>query len=96
MTLLHNMSVPPRTAALLGGRPVASGVAVYSLPFALIWTKLVPGGPYGHKLGRLILYDPAELADAQWFPLDALPHMPPSLSIARALIDATVKRMRHG
>jgi hypothetical protein len=62
MTLLHNMSVPPRTAALLGGRPVASGVAVYSLPFALIWTQLVPGGPYGHKLGRLILHDPAELA----------------------------------
>jgi NAD+ diphosphatase len=38
--------------------------------------------------------DPAELADAQWFALDALPQMPPRLSIARALIDATVARMR--
>jgi NADH pyrophosphatase NudC (nudix superfamily) len=34
------------------------------------------------------------LADAQWFDLDALPQMPPRLSIARALIDATIARMR--
>jgi NAD+ diphosphatase len=46
--------------------------------------------------GGELRHDPAELADAQWFPLDALPHMPPSLSIARALIDATVTRMRRG
>jgi NAD+ diphosphatase len=39
-------------------------------------------------------HDPAELADAQWFDLDALPQMPPRLSIARALIDATIKRLR--
>jgi hypothetical protein len=62
MTLLHNMSVPPRTAARLGGRPVASGVTVYSLPFALIITELVPGGPFGPKLGHLIRNDPSELA----------------------------------
>lgn len=37
--------------------------------------------------------DPAELADARWFALDALPQMPPRLSIARALIDATVRRL---
>jgi NAD+ diphosphatase len=39
-------------------------------------------------------HDPAELADAQWFDLGALPQMPPRLSIARALIDATIARMR--
>jgi len=32
--------------------------------------------------------DPAELADAQWFPIDALPPLPPpGVSIARELID---------
>jgi hypothetical protein len=73
MTLLHNMSVPPRTAARVGGRPVASGVTVYSLPFALIITNLVPGGPYGPKLGHLILNDPSELASKtmQEFPSPA-------------------------
>ena len=60
--LLHNMSVPPRTAARLGGRPVASGVTVYSLPFALLTQQLLPGGPFGPKLGHLILHDPSELA----------------------------------
>jgi len=38
--------------------------------------------------------DPAELADAQWFSLDELPDLPPRLSIARALIDDTIRRMR--
>jgi NAD+ diphosphatase len=38
--------------------------------------------------------DPAELADAQWFTLDALPDLPPRLSIARALLDDTIRRMR--
>ena len=40
--------------------------------------------------------DPAELADADWFALDALPQLPPRISIARALIDATVRRLREG
>jgi NAD+ diphosphatase len=44
--------------------------------------------------GGEMRHDPAELADAQWFDLDALPQMPPRLSIARALIDATIARMR--
>ena len=44
--------------------------------------------------GGELRHDPAELADARWFPLDGLPQMPPRLSIARALIDATVARMR--
>jgi NAD+ diphosphatase len=39
--------------------------------------------------------DPAEIADAQWFDIDALPEMPaPNVSISRALIDATVQRLR--
>lgn len=38
--------------------------------------------------------DPAELADAQWFPPEALPQLPPRLSIARALIDATLAELR--
>jgi len=44
--------------------------------------------------GGELRHDPAELADARWFPLDALPQLPPRLSIARALIDATVRRLR--
>jgi NAD+ diphosphatase len=43
--------------------------------------------------GGELRHDPAELADARWFPLDALPQLPPRLSIARALIDSTVRRM---
>lgn len=39
--------------------------------------------------------DPAEIADAQWFDIDALPDMPAQkISISRALIDATVQRLR--
>jgi NAD+ diphosphatase len=36
--------------------------------------------------------DPTELLDAQWFAPDALPIVPPRLSIARELIDDFVKR----
>jgi len=43
--------------------------------------------------GGELRHDPAELADARWFSLDALPQLPPRLSIARALIDGTVARM---
>jgi NAD+ diphosphatase len=38
--------------------------------------------------------DPSELADADWFAPDALPKVPPKLSIARELIDDFVRR--HG
>lgn len=41
-----------------------------------------------------IVPDPAELADAGWFAPDALPPVPPKLSIARELIDDFVRR--HG
>jgi NAD+ diphosphatase len=43
-----------------------------------------------------IAADPAEIADAQWFDIDDLPGMPPPrISISRALIDATVERLRN-
>jgi len=35
-----------------------------------------------------------EIAEARWFPADALPYLPPSVSIARRLIDATAARLR--
>ncbi|MBK9033939.1 MAG: NAD(+) diphosphatase [Myxococcales bacterium] len=41
-----------------------------------------------------IVEDPTEIADAGWFAPDALPVVPPPLSIARALIDDFVRR--HG
>jgi NAD+ diphosphatase len=37
--------------------------------------------------------DPTELADVGWFTIDALPPVPPRLSIARAMIDDWVRRM---
>lgn len=40
-------------------------------------------------------HDPAELADAQWFDIDNLPQIPPRLSIARALLDDTIRRIRN-
>ncbi len=38
-----------------------------------------------------IRVDPSELADAGWFTPERLPELPPRLSIARALIEATLK-----
>jgi NAD+ diphosphatase len=43
--------------------------------------------------GDIFLGD-AEIADARWFALDALPPLPPNVSIARRLIDTTVARLR--
>ncbi len=40
-----------------------------------------------------IVIDPNELADAKWFAADALPAIPPPLSIARRLIDAWVEEV---
>jgi NAD+ diphosphatase len=36
----------------------------------------------------------AEIADVQWFSIDALPQLPSPVSISRKLIDATVARLR--
>lgn len=40
-----------------------------------------------------IVVDGAELSDAKWFSCDALPMIPPPVSIARQLIDAWVTEM---
>ncbi len=44
--------------------------------------------------GGEIRCDDTEIAEARWFAADALPPRPPSLSIARRLIDATAQRLR--
>jgi len=44
--------------------------------------------------GGELVPDGTEIADVRWFAADALPQMPPSLSIARRLIDATAARLR--
>ncbi len=44
--------------------------------------------------GGDIRLEDAEIADARWFAVDSLPPLPPNVSIARRLIDATVARLR--
>jgi NAD+ diphosphatase len=46
-----------------------------------------------HYAGGELRLDPAEIADARWFAIDALPDLPSPISIARHLIDATVARL---
>jgi NAD+ diphosphatase len=46
-----------------------------------------------HHAGGELRPDPTEIADARWFPIDALPDLPSPISIARHLIDATVARL---
>jgi NAD+ diphosphatase len=43
-------------------------------------------------LGGEIRVDGTEIAEARWFPADALPHIPPKPSIARRLIDSWLER----
>jgi NAD+ diphosphatase len=53
--------------------------------------SLMVGFTAQHASGE-ITPDPAEISDAGWFNADALPPVPPRLSIARQLIDAWVRR----
>jgi NAD+ diphosphatase len=46
--------------------------------------------------GGEIRCEDAEIAEARWFPADAMPPLPPSVSIARRLIDQTAARLRRG
>ena len=39
--------------------------------------------------------DPAELEDARWFAIDALPELPEAVHISRQLIDDTLRRMQR-
>ena len=61
--------------------------------------------PFPHSLmvgftaewaGGELAIDDEELVDAGWFRADALPPIPPSLSIARKLIDDWLERVRAG
>ena len=61
--------------------------------------------PFPHSLmvgfvaehaGGDIVVDGKEIEDARWFRADALPPVPPRLSIARQLIDAWVDEVTHG
>jgi len=61
--------------------------------------------PFPHSLmvaytarwtGGEIVPQPGEIEDAQWFPLDALPAIPPRFSIAGHLIRDTVQALREG
>jgi NAD+ diphosphatase len=40
--------------------------------------------------------DETEIVDAQWFPIDALPNIPPPFAISRWLIDGHIDRLRAG
>ena len=40
--------------------------------------------------------DPNEIVDAQWFPIDELPNIPPPFAISRWLIDGHIDRVRAG
>ena len=53
--------------------------------------SLMIGFTAQHASGEIIP-DPAEISDAGWFSVGALPPVPPRLSIARQLIDAWVRR----
>jgi NAD+ diphosphatase len=43
--------------------------------------------------GGELRLEPTEIAEAKWFPWDAVPRLPPSISISRRLIEATVARL---
>jgi NAD+ diphosphatase len=60
--------------------------------------------PFPHSLmvaftarwtGGEIVPQPGEIEDARWFPIDALPDIPPRFSISGHLILDTVERLRE-
>lgn len=75
-----------------------AGIAIHdvryfgSQPWPLTGSLMV--GFTARWAGGEIVADDGELAEAGWFPPDALPRLPGRLSIARALIDDFVRR--HG
>ncbi|MBK6807247.1 MAG: NAD(+) diphosphatase [Betaproteobacteria bacterium] len=70
------------------GEPVYFASQSWAFPHSLMIAYTVE-----YAGGEIRLDDP-EIEDARWFALDALPKLPPSVSIARRLIDATVERLR--
>ena len=69
------------------GEPVYFASQSWAFPHSLMiaYTAEYAGGA--------IRLDDAEIEDARWFSLDALPKLPPAVSIARRLIDATAARL---
>jgi NAD+ diphosphatase len=67
--------------------PVYFASQSWAFPHSLMiaYTAEYAGGP--------ITLEDEEIADARWFAPDALPRLPPRVSIARRLIDATVARL---
>jgi NAD+ diphosphatase len=51
-------------------------------------------GFWARHAGGEIVIAKSELEDARWFEVDALPPLPPPISIARRMIDAWVKEQR--
>jgi NAD+ diphosphatase len=43
-------------------------------------------------MGGDLAPEPGEIEDAGWYTADDLPHLPPKISIARAMIDDFVKQ----
>ena len=70
------------------GEPVYFASQSWAFPHSLMIAYTV------EYAGGAIRLDDPEIEDARWFALDALPKLPPSVSIARRLIDATVERLR--
>lgn len=69
--------------------PVYFGSQSWAFPHSLMiaFTTEYAGGE--------VRPDQTEIAEARWFTPESLPTMPPSLSIARRLIDATAERLRQ-
>lgn len=70
------------------GRLAYFGSQSWSFPHSLMiaFTAEYAGGE--------IRCEDAEIAEARWFAADAMPSLPPSVSIARRLIDETARRLR--
>jgi NAD+ diphosphatase len=68
--------------------PVYFGSQSWAFPHSLMiaFTARYAGGE--------LRPDRSEIEDARWFQADALPNAPPSISIARRLIDTTAARLR--
>ncbi len=52
-------------------------------------------GFFARWAGGEIVMEDSEIVDARWFKADALPMIPPSMSISRQLIDTWLAELRH-
>ena len=73
-----------------------TGVAIKNLQYqgSQCWpfpSQVMAGFTAEYAGGDLVVQE-SELEDARWFPLDALPNLPPKRSIARYLLDLVLER----